>query len=109
MALCREPIEVLTAARLRGVRWNPEWCRVAGERNNLQLLQWLHKNGCPWVFIDVAAVAVYTGCVDTLNWLHSVEPEWSDSLKQRLLYKACLENNTSSATWLREQRAEWPS
>eukprot|EP00953_Heterococcus_sp_UTEX-ZZ885_P027944 14934-Heterococcus_DN1.PRE.1 len=109
MAHSAEPIKMLTVARLRGITWNPNWCRVAAARYNLELLQWLHGNGCPWSIDDVAEVAVCSDSVDVLKWLHSAEPEWSHELKQRLLFTACICEHISIASWLREQQAPWPS
>jgi hypothetical protein len=108
MAHDAEPIKVLTVARLRGITWNPKWCRVAAQRQDLELLQWLHRNGCPWSIDEVATAAVCKDSVDTLKWLHSVELEWSHELKQRLLFVAFCDH-MSIATWLREQRAPRPS
>jgi hypothetical protein len=108
MAYSAEPIKTLTVARLRGITWNQKWCRVAAQRHNLELLQWLHSNGCPWSIDEVASAAVYKDNVDMLKWLHSVGPEWSYELKQHLLFAACLCDHISIATWLREQRAQWP-
>jgi hypothetical protein len=89
MAHDAEPIKILTVARLRGITWNPKWCRVAAQRQDLELLQWLHSNGCPWSIDEVATAAVYKDSVDTLKWLHSVELEWTRAeaaLAVRILY-----------------------
>jgi hypothetical protein len=99
MVRSTEPIEVSTVARVNGMAWDKGLCVLAAKSNNLELLQWLHKNGCPWTIDEVAAAAVYANGIHTLKWLQSVEPEWSDSLKQKLLF---------AAAWLRVQRAEWP-
>jgi hypothetical protein len=73
MVLSSEPTEVLTVARLHGMAWHKGLCLLAAKHNNLQLLQWLHSNGCPWSLNDVAAAAACADSADMLNWLHSVE------------------------------------
>jgi hypothetical protein len=58
--LSQQPIEVLTLARVHGAAWHEGLCEDAAFYGNLELLQWLHKSGCPWDVLNVATNAVRT-------------------------------------------------
>jgi hypothetical protein len=104
----KEPMAVLTLARVLGLQWLSELCKWAACRSNLQLLQWLHECGCPWKERDICRTAACTGNVDMLIWLQQVTAPWSSSRKRKMLFEAGQCNHMSAVKWLRQQGAEWP-
>jgi hypothetical protein len=58
--LSRQPIEVLTLARVRAPAWHEQMCTEAAYYGDFQLLKWLHSSGCPWAAgrLDVALHAI---------------------------------------------------
>jgi hypothetical protein len=83
--------------------------RVAAHHGKLELLQWLHECGCPWVEIDVCRRAALHGHVDMLLWLQEVTAPWSTQLKREMLFSAGWSNQLAAAQWLRQRGADWPS
>eukprot|EP00953_Heterococcus_sp_UTEX-ZZ885_P009067 5383-Heterococcus_DN1.PRE.3 len=109
VVLSLEPIAVLALAKTRDFQWRRHLARVTAHYGKLELLQWLHECGCPWVESDVCRRAALSGNVDMLNWLQQVTAPWSDELKREMLFSAGWNNQLAAAQWLRQQSADWPS
>jgi hypothetical protein len=67
-----EPFSVMTLAKVYDMKWCSEFTLQAAQADNLELLQWLHKVGCPWDLEHVMDAAAWHNSARTLRWLHSV-------------------------------------
>jgi hypothetical protein len=103
-----EPMAALTLARLYGLQWTDDYVRCAVQRNDLALLQWLHKCGCPFTFKNAAYWAALFNSVDVLKWCHS-ESDVLSHHTQRLLCCAGEYASFACLEWLRAQGADWPA
>jgi hypothetical protein len=105
-----EPVAVLTLARVHGLQWSDELCKIAAAQNKLMLLQWLRSSGCCWEDRWVTRFAMRTGSSPLLEWLHTVTEShwWSGEHGQTLLHLAACFENVSAVKWLREHAVEWP-
>jgi hypothetical protein len=90
--------------------WDYSACEAAAEANNLELLQWLHDNGCPWICADVCGHAARNGSAEMLHYLYEqgAAEELDDDDETELLNFAGHYGHLVVAVFLREQRAEWP-
>jgi hypothetical protein len=104
-----EPKAVLTLAKTHDFQWRPHLATVTAFSGKLELLQWLHECGCPWVESDVCRNSARNGNVDMLIWLQQVTAPWSDELKREMLFRAGWSNRLAAAQWLRQQGADWPA
>jgi hypothetical protein len=50
---------------------------AAAERGNLEMVQWLHNQGCPWNE-DACTAAVERDDFEMLEWLHIAGSPWDD-------------------------------
>jgi hypothetical protein len=113
-----EPSDVFTIAKLHDFRWSDSLCADAASANKLDLLQWLHKSGCPWDLYSVREAAIERATFSDqpskglamLKWLYSVtdsvEP-WSQDVLDEQLWEAGINDNLELAKWLREIGAAW--
>jgi hypothetical protein len=110
--LSREPIAVLILARVHGAAWHKDICKVAACCGDLELLQWLHKSGCPWRAMDVAMGAVR--CRDKhkgltlLRWFLQAGVRLSQPDKRKLLFIAGVMGRVDAAELMLHEGAEWP-
>jgi hypothetical protein len=104
-----EPTAVFTIAKLHDFEWGTYMCTQAAMANNLELLQWLHKSGCPWNLQHVRNFAIQLGHIAILGWLYAVTQPWSQSMLDELLWRAGLCKNLEVAKWLRKIGAAWPN
>jgi hypothetical protein len=67
-----EPIPVLTVARCYGLEWDDDLPLLAAEHAKLELLQWMHKCGCPFLSCTEAVIEAGFDSKDlaTVNWLY---------------------------------------
>jgi hypothetical protein len=108
----KEPFEVLTLAMAHGAAWHKYYCRDAAYFGDLELLQWLHKSGCPWGALVVAQHAIrgQKGQHELiLPWLLSVDEQWSQADKDKLLFEAGVVVNMTALELMLQEGAEWPS
>jgi hypothetical protein len=108
-----EPASVFTIAKLHDFRWSIELCTDAAAANKLELLQWLHKSGCPWDLYNVREAAIERATFSDqpskglamLKWLYSVtdsvEPWHQDTLNEQL-WEAGVNDNLELAKWFRD-------
>jgi hypothetical protein len=110
--LSQQPVEVLTLARVHGAAWAEDMCRDAALYDDLELLRWLHKAGCPlnafWVTLHAIRRTQDRNAL-LLPWLLSTLSNWSQEDKNKLLFEAGTQNNLSAAKLMLQHGAEWPS
>ena len=103
-----EPSSVLALARVYGLNWSKFFTIMAVRTNQLEVLQWLHKCGCPTDFSDAIYAAIWFDHVDILAWIHSIGVvKWDDALTQRSFEQAGRDESVAVAKWLRSQGARW--
>jgi hypothetical protein len=103
-----EPIAVLTLLELYDMQWSTELTTAAADVEELELLQWLHKYGCPWVLDEVADCAAWCDNADMLIWLRKVTCAWPQETLNKCMRIAGCANNLAGVQWLHKQGAEWP-
>jgi hypothetical protein len=114
-----EPIAVLTLLRVYGYQWDSDLYIAAAEEGNLELIKWLHQVQCPEVPFKGIALrccgCMSSSAVSILQWLHSLQPEWFNEIKDgianktSLLYSAGEYGNLALVQWVRcELNAQWP-
>jgi hypothetical protein len=109
--LSKQPIEVLTLARVRGAAWDEYKCIDAAYYGDFELLKWLHTSGCPWHAFSVAVHAVRGKRGQRkrmLPWLLATVKEWSQKDKNKLLLEAGGAYSIASLQLMQEAGAEWP-
>jgi hypothetical protein len=103
-----ETQSVLTLAKMYDYKWSKDLTFFACQRDDLDLLKWLHAHRCP-VDVERGSVEpVYSENIEMLEFLCSVTPQWSYKHLQELLYIAGRAQRFTSAQWLREVGAAWP-
>jgi hypothetical protein len=109
--LSKEPVEVLTLARVHGAAWHSRLWSNAAFRGHFELLKWLRKSRCPWIPLCVAMNAIRSTHGQyrlILPWLFSIVDEWSQADKNTLLAEAGMLNDLEAAELLLSEGAEWP-
>jgi hypothetical protein len=104
-----EPIAALTVARLYGLQWTAEYTQEAAIRDDVQLLQWLEKRGCPGDAKFVARCSVSHGNLDMLKCSHTAMARLPDSFKKELLWDAGMHGQLAIVQWLHGIGAAWPA
>jgi hypothetical protein len=104
-----ERIAVLTIARCYGLEWHDDLPQLAAGHGKLEVLEWMHKCGCPFVAEAVIEAGFGSNDLATVNWLYKqFEPSFTAEFKQNLLWRAGYANDLLVAKWLRGHGAEWP-
>jgi hypothetical protein len=103
-----EPVAVLLLVKQHGCDWSEQWCTLAAEANNLELLRWLRRSGYPWSLSCVRETALRLDDPAILKWLHSVTQPWSQKVLKEMLFFAGCDQNLELAKWLHEIGAPWP-
>jgi hypothetical protein len=104
-----EPVEVLTVARCYGLQWKELLPIAAATVGKLELLQWLHKCGCPMDLNSVIEEAVENNHIEVVTWLYKqFASSFTTELKQAMLWRAGWLDKLPMVKWLREHDAEWP-
>jgi hypothetical protein len=107
-----EPIAVLTLARVYGLQWTTDYTRNAAFKNNLPLLQWLLRCGCPCAVTSVARVArvaIYNSNLEMLKHCHTAVAQLPASMREELLWEAGKRGRLSILQWLHEVGTAWPA
>jgi hypothetical protein len=93
-----------------GYTWDTVACSNAVSGGHLDVLRWLHENGCPWNFRSLCECAARQGSIDIMLYLQqqSEGAEWSTELLTDMLSCAGKWDKLAAAQWLRQQGAEWP-
>jgi hypothetical protein len=66
------------SSRMMPVECQRDLCASAASRGHLEMLKWMHANGCPWDRWTCAAAAV-RGHLDVLKWARSNGCPWDKS------------------------------
>jgi hypothetical protein len=109
-----DPISVITLAKIHDMKWSGCLITRAAQANKLQLVQWLHKCGCPledYGVFSVAMSAVENNNLDMLLWLFSDERKVSNLPADKaleVLYAAGKHTDLTIAKWLRNEGAQRP-
>jgi hypothetical protein len=103
-----EPTAVFTIAKLHDFKWGTNMCKAAASANKLELLQWLHKSGCPWNLQHMCNAVVHLDDLSILKWLYAVTKPWTQTILDELLWDAGINDNLELAQWLHEIGAAWP-
>ena len=110
-------LEVMEWARLQGysVAWKIGWfyigpktCAKAAEYGQLQALQWLKENDCPWdnhtcQAADTCQAAARNGHLSCLQWARENGCEWD----KNTCSAAAGNGHISCLQWARENGCEW--
>jgi hypothetical protein len=110
-----EPVAVYALAKQYDLRWDKEHCLWAAVHNKLDLLQWLHRRGCPWNIDSILVnIAVRKLHLPLLKWVRTTTGPWAGEQQAgeqqaELLQTAVRTGNFPTADWLREQGAAWPN
>jgi hypothetical protein len=102
-----EPISVMSLAKVYEMKWCAEFTLNAALANKLELLQWLHKVGCPWDAEKVACATAWQDSACMLRWVHSVTGPWSDETVDKAMWCAGCSGSTDTMKFLRSVGAEW--
>ena len=70
-------LDVLKYVHENGCRWKPECCMAAAEGGHLDVLKYAHENGCPWDE-DTCSSAAYGGHLHVLNYAHENGCPWNE-------------------------------
>jgi cell division protein FtsB len=103
-----EPSSVLTLLKLYDMDWTTKFATAAADAEDLKLLQWLHKYGCPLDLKEVADFAAWCETADMLIWLRKVTEPWPQKTLDKCMRTAGGASNLAGVKWLREQGAAWP-
>jgi hypothetical protein len=104
-----EPIAVLTLARCYGLEWNEGLSFYAAPAGKLELMQWMHKCGCPIEPDLVIDAAVRGSRLDVLTWVYKqFASSFTAELKREQLWRAGWLHKLPIVKWLREHGADWP-
>jgi hypothetical protein len=76
-AAAKGHLEVLRFLHEQGCPWNEEACMKAAAKGHLDTLRYLHEQGCPW---DERACieAAKNGHIEVLQFLHNRGCPWTD-------------------------------
>ena len=66
-AAAKGQLEVLQWLIANGCPWNADTCSWAAEGGHLEVLQWARENGCPWDNLT-CCWAIQYGHIELLNW-----------------------------------------
>ena len=64
--------------RLIPLPWNEFTCRNAAKFGHLELLKWLHEQGCPWDCLTFSNAAGF-GNIEMLEWLYQMKCPWDST------------------------------
>jgi hypothetical protein len=103
-----EPIKVMTLAVVSGVLLTEELTDAAAEAHKFELLEWLHKCGCPWHVRDILQVAAASFSVDELSQLLTITGPCDLQDVTLMLLIAGEADNIAVVKWSRERSAAWP-
>jgi hypothetical protein len=70
-------LEVLQWLRENGCPWDEYTCHHAAEGGHLEVLQWLRANGCPWN-ASTCGSAAEGGQLEVLQWLRANGCPWDE-------------------------------
>ena len=71
-------LEMLQSLHANGCPWDERTCEAAAAGGHLELLQWARANGCPWDESTCSSVA-YKGHLEVLQWLRANGCPWDTS------------------------------
>ena len=66
--------------------WNEDACSIAASRGHLEVLKYLHQNGCPWNK-QACSDAAYRGHLEVLKYLHQNGCPWNEQACLRIAKK----------------------
>ena len=66
-AAAKGQLEVLQWLHANGCPWNADTCAWAAKGGHLEVLQWARENGCPWDNLT-CCWAIQYGHIELLNW-----------------------------------------
>jgi hypothetical protein len=94
-----------------GYAWSAVACFNAVSGRHLDILRWLHENGCAWDFRSLCECAARQGSIDIMMYLQQQSDgvQWNTDLLRDMLSCAGRWDKLAAAKWLRQQGAEWPA
>ena len=78
MAAKQGDLEMLQWLHRNGCPWNEETCMCAAEKGHLEILQWARMNGCPWNE-RTCSLAARNGHLGVLQWAHINGCSWNEN------------------------------
>jgi hypothetical protein len=103
-----DPISVITLAKVYDMKWSPRFTSTAAGSDNLELLKWLQKVGCPWELDMVACAAAGHDTACMLQWLHSVTKPWPSHIADKAAMSAGESETPGALNFLLSIGAKWP-
>ena len=70
-------VELLQWLQAEGCPWDEYTCTSAAEKGHLSVLQWLRSQGCPWSG-SVCSVAAFHGHLHILQWARDNHCPWDE-------------------------------
>jgi hypothetical protein len=95
-------LDVLKWLHKEGCPWDTESCEAAAKGGHLEVLKWLRANGCPWG-ARACAEAASAGHLDVLKWLHKEGCPWDTESCEAAVEGGHLE----VLKWLRAKGCPW--
>ena len=79
-------LELVQWLRREGCDWNVDACMWAAGRGHLGVLQWLRANGCPWNW-HTCSYAIDEGHVEVLRWARANGCPWTANMRAQAAAK----------------------
>ena len=96
-------LEALQWLREDGCPWNENTCAMAAYGGHLEVLQWIRANGCPWDERTCYCAATEIGNLEVLQWAHANGCPWDEGTCS----EAALHGNLEILQWLRANDCPW--
>jgi hypothetical protein len=95
-------LEVLEWLRENDCPWDEETCWAAAKGGQLEALQWARENGCPWD-TSTCWAAASGGHLETLKWARENGAPWDEKTCKAAAWGGQLE----TLKWARENGCPW--
>jgi hypothetical protein len=79
------------------------------EHDNLDLLRWFREHGCPWDTDWLAEVAAFYNSVALIEYMQQEGVVFTTKQMTEMLNIAGARDSLTTAKWLRQHGAEWPT
>jgi hypothetical protein len=98
-----KPARHLTLAARTRLSMGADACKAAAQKGALQILRYLHENGCPWDAVDVCSAGAASGHLDIVRYMH----EQGCTLDTTLSRAAARGGHLSIVRYLHEHGRAW--
>jgi hypothetical protein len=101
-------LQVVQYLHDNGCPWSADACYSAIYRVDHTVFSWLYNKGCPYDIDEICRLAVMFGKVDIISILHEQEAISDDDQMTQLLNYAGVLDKLAVAQWLKQHGAQWP-